>query len=480
MDGKLVNHILAYQDIYRFISVSNRTEMELRQFLESKGKAESTVRTFMDRISKKDNPALLHLKDGIVSMDMVKARSLVDEFIEILGLPDDNELLAMAVKNAEALEDEKVQLLEQIEVEKQIVADSYEEKLRQLQVQLDEKEKELEEKDVLIKKSRSETAKMKRERNKLKKQVDGKIDFIYQSLNQKVLMLDSIGIVPEPVADEMALLTDVRPLINVENNIAEAGGERVPFYESDVVVTESMELTEENHRRRSIKRILTDLLLKKRKEDVVEDSVVEPVDAPTEEPVTQIDSFRKKRMSYIQSIADAKNMTNQEKLALYAFYSDFHGKDMEKLLNYAGDNNINANMLIEILESPGRACSTKNVENMLRQFVKPSLVRAKLDFAKEMLAGNWYIVADYNGHKTRFQLVPVEELNEIRKALDLPECKCIYEEKKVEASVEEEPVKKSEMTKAEMDRYNCLDEPDENIPDMEDITEKDEEDKNVE
>ena len=32
-----------------------------------------------------------------------------------------------------------------------------------------------------------------------------------------------------------------------------------------------------------------------------------------------------------------------------------------------------------------------------------------------------------------------------RKALDLPECKCIYEEKKVEASVEEEPVKKSEI-----------------------------------
>ena len=153
MDGKLVNHILAYQDIYRFISVSNRTEMELRQFLESKGKAESTVRTFMDRISKKDNPALLHLKDGIVSMDMVKARSLVDEFIEILGLPDDNELLAMAVKNAEALEEEKAQLLEQIEVEKQAVADSYEEKLRNLQDQLEEKERELEEKDVLIKKA---------------------------------------------------------------------------------------------------------------------------------------------------------------------------------------------------------------------------------------------------------------------------------------------------------------------------------------
>ena len=71
-------------------------------------------------------------------------------------------------------------------------------------------------------------------------------------------------------------------------------------------------------------------------------------------------------------------------------------------------------------------------------------------------------------------------MNEIRKALDLPECKCIYEDKKVEASVEEESVKKSEMTKEEMDRYNCLDESDENIPDMEDITEKDEEDKNVE
>ncbi|MCR5337560.1 MAG: hypothetical protein K6E75_03285, partial [Lachnospiraceae bacterium] len=52
--------------------------------------------------------------------------------------------------------------------------------------------------------------------------------------------------------------------------------------------------------------------------------------------------------------------------------------------------------------------------------------RMKLDLARELIAGTWYITADYNGKKTRFQLVPIEELNELRQKVGLPVSRFTY------------------------------------------------------
>ena len=73
-----------------------------------------------------------------------------------------------------------------------------------------------------------------------------------------------------------------------------------------------------------------------------------------------------------------------------------------------------------------------NMLNFLRQFKDPSEFRMKLDLARELIEGKWYIAADYKGKKTKFQLVPIEEFNELRQRVGLPVSEFCYkgEEKK--------------------------------------------------
>ena len=103
---------------------------------------------------------------------------------------------------------------------------------------------------------------------------------------------------------------------------------------------------------------------------------------------------------------------------------------------------------------------------MLRQFVKASQVRLKLDFAKELIDGEWYIAADYNGQKTKFQLVPLEEFNELRKAMDLPESLFGYEKNPTKTSNSKAETVKPEAQKPYIARFNCLDDAEEDIPDQ--------------
>lgn len=84
MIDKLLNHVKSYQDIYSFISRGQKTEGEVREFLESTGRAESTVRTFLTSLKKRETPGLLVSKDGIIYVDAVKSRAFIDELMEVL------------------------------------------------------------------------------------------------------------------------------------------------------------------------------------------------------------------------------------------------------------------------------------------------------------------------------------------------------------------------------------------------------------
>ena len=453
MIDKLLNHVKSYQDIYSFISRGQKTEGEVREFLESTGRAESTVRTFLTSLKKRETPGLLVSKDGIIYVDAVKSRAFIDELMEVLGIPDDNELMSQFVEENAELKQQVLEYQNQITDLKEILKS--------------EKKKQEEQERTIL----SLNSKIKQINSKLWEQKK----IVINSVEQKVLLKDSISIAPITEAGEMALLNEIRPLIHIEPTIIETDGERASFYEDSQT---DEELSEANHQKRTIRRILTDLLLRKRTEEIKEEVL-------TEEPVQEQECKTKipnktnyhkvRRQYYIQSIINSKILTNQEKLALYAFYSDYHGKDMEKLLNFAGDKNINANLLIDLVESAKENGSIANVENMLRQFAKPSLVRAKLDFAKELIAGEWYITAEYNGKPTKFTLVPIDEINLLRKAIDLPELQ-IEQKQIVEEKTKHEPEQEvvSEVKREELDRYSIKEENEENIPGFDDLVEKDE------
>ena len=78
MIDKLLNHVKSYQDIYSFISRGQKTEGEVREFLESTGRAESTVRTFLTSLKKRETPGLLVSKDG----KLIKKKTGMNELLK--------------------------------------------------------------------------------------------------------------------------------------------------------------------------------------------------------------------------------------------------------------------------------------------------------------------------------------------------------------------------------------------------------------
>lgn len=111
---------------------------------------------------------------------------------------------------------------------------------------------------------------------------------------------------------------------------------------------------------------------------------------------------------------------------MYAMNSEYHNTHIERLLTYAGAHCINADFLIYILEDPDTCTTYENTVDFLSQFADANEFRMKLNLARELIEGKWYITADYNGQKTKFQLVPIVEINELREKVGLPVSKFSY------------------------------------------------------
>lgn len=111
------------------------------------------------------------------------------------------------------------------------------------------------------------------------------------------------------------------------------------------------------------------------------------------------------------------NLSNQMKLAYYAAMTEYHGKEMSDLLNYAGDLCVDVVEVIKLLENPMEHYNYHNVRGFLRQAAKPSQARIKRETVRELISGEWYVEAEYNGKMCRFQMLPVDELIAFREAL---------------------------------------------------------------
>lgn len=111
-------------------------------------------------------------------------------------------------------------------------------------------------------------------------------------------------------------------------------------------------------------------------------------------------------------------LTNSEKLSLYAFFSKRYSKDEKQILDQAAENGINAEFVIRILETYVVSKRTKDafLEALeLAQSDSEYLLRMK--FAEELVRKQWWIEAKYNGKMTKFQLVPVDVLEEMKSDL---------------------------------------------------------------
>ena len=259
-------------------------------------------------------------------------------------------------------------------------------------------------------------------------------------LERKVLVSSSIKVGPKVHASDETFLVDPEELLDVDKCVAKYGGELDSFYEelptdeSNTGFELGHELTERNHALRVMKTVGTSRFFKKRINDNAKVKETEARvgqlfpghgDRKTERQ-RERDKILHNRFISLNKIMESGRLTNQEKLMMYAMNSEYHNTHIERLLNYAGAHCINADYLIYILEDPDVCTTYENTVAFLEQFADASEFRMKLNLARELIEGKWYITADYNGRKTKFQLVPIEEINELREKVGLPASEFSY------------------------------------------------------
>ena len=259
-------------------------------------------------------------------------------------------------------------------------------------------------------------------------------DYLKTELGRKVLVASSISVGPKENVSDECFLVDPEELLDVDACVARYGGELDSFYDeiptdsSDTGYEPGHELTERNHALRTMKTVGTRRFFEKRIRDNAEVKKMENNvgqlfpgrgNGKTERQ-RERDKILRNRFISINNIIKSTRLTNQEKLMMYAMNSEYHNTNVERLLTYAGAHCINANYLIYLLEDPDVCTTYENTVAFLSQFADASEYRMKLDLARELIEGKWYITADYNGRMTKFQLVPIEEFNELRKIAGLP------------------------------------------------------------
>lgn len=405
MDEKLLKHVATYYPIYQYVGSCTRSLEEIRDYLISEKVHRNTAKSQVESIAK-DNPGLFRVNGDLVTIDKEKAVSFIGELDSCFASVMDGDATVANMVSELQRKKEKLQA------------------------------------DYKALEAKYEALKKKKERatGVSKKKLEAcKIIF------PKVLELDSVSVGEIENMEDRIFIKQEPPIINYEDYVRKHGFEKDSFY---MELPENHEMSEQNYKKKTfaniflenrfIKRLQETKQIKEKSKDLsLREEIAKTLQIPKEAAALE-ERFLRGRAISVQEILSDDKLSNQEKLALYAFHSPYRKTDMERLLNLAGDECVNANWLIMLLETPDLCSNYENVENLLRQCLKPSEWAMKQRLAEELIDGQWYIKAKYQGKETRFQLVPIDEFNEIREKLELDPSAYSYHP--VEADKAEEKV----------------------------------------
>ncbi len=406
MNTEKLKQVLDYCDVYEFIAAGTDSmkslDEEMREAVNS-----SALQRRRKWIS--ESPAYLTIKDDRIDYEVEELRKDIDEFRKLV-IPWQNDAIhKMKIENlrlkneVEKVNSEKQGYIEKIERQEQYITN--------LKTKID----------------------------------DMKADALRAEMGRKVLVASSIKVGPRKSNMDDTFLVEPYELLDVDKCVAKYGGELDSFYEE--IETDKKdkngfepghELSERNYFLRLMKTVGTARFFQKRIKDNAEVKETEAkvgklfpghYDKQSERQKER-DRILRNRFISLNKIIECGNLTNQEKLMMYAMNSPYHNTNIERLLNYAGNFCMNAEYLITILEDPDTCGTYENTIAFLDQFASPSEFKMKLDFARELIEGKWYIMGEYNGRETKFQLVPIDEFNELRKAAGLPISEFCYKDDK--------------------------------------------------
>lgn len=130
------------------------------------------------------------------------------------------------------------------------------------------------------------------------------------------------------------------------------------------------------------------------------------------EPEAVSTEYDEKRKKDILDLIDS-DCSNEEKYLKYFLMTPGLDKEYFKTLQGASELNINAKLIISLLEQPNNKFNRTVIENYVSEIHKGTEYNLKQELAEELIMGKWYITADIDGVTEKYQVVPISILENI-------------------------------------------------------------------
>ncbi len=394
MNEKIFDSLKTYKYIYYFLASGDKSKDELRDFIVANGKSDTTIKAHTSKAVSGELPYIM-CKGEIVTLDK---SSITDFFKELAaGFQYEVQLEPKGTKKKKP-EDEIAKVTESHskgykEMQKQVSSVKAMEKSYQEQ---------LKERDAII--------------AELNNQIASKVEnAILEVMDSKVLLVGTVSSKPAEKFKRDFFLDSPERLLDVDDLVSRYGGVIDSPYEP--ILAAEKELTTPNYLKRMAKLLFGGKFLKERlEEQEAYPHVVRAANWINESKITPA-QIEQNRLNSINELLKTEGISNQAKLSLYAAW--FTGLDSElvELLEYAGQQDINANYVIRLFEKPKEYYNYRTIREMLKQAKKPSEAHIKRQAAVELISGEWYVEAEYGGKMCKFQMMPVDELEHFKELL---------------------------------------------------------------
>lgn len=381
-----------FADEIEFVASGSRDIKDVTAYLKSKRIPDSTARGRIDDIKKHKSVLLIFEEPSTVTLNRAELEQMIEGICKILKVEKtsvETTGVAAALSNLKTSSGEKKVQIDALKKESE------------------ELKKEISKRDAII----SEL------QDKEKTLSEALRDAGRKSLEIPVVIVSTEEILPRVTEWEKQFVKQIVEASPAENKSEEKEEAKQKVEEQEAkpkeekVKKDNVLLTYANYVRRGIKQIFTAGFLQERISCLLES-----------QGKTEFSSNKQ----YVNNLLAETGYTNQQKLALYAAFSEYRHSDFEKLLNFAGDNNVDANLLIQWVESLGDEQDFLQIKNALRQFAKPTEYKMKYDLARELLLGHWQVQFYRNGVPTKFRLVSETDIEKVKKELGLSDSAFTY------------------------------------------------------
>lgn len=180
------------------------------------------------------------------------------------------------------------------------------------------------------------------------------------------------------------------------------GGKRPGWF-----ILNQQELTKENIKKKNTKATF----------EILKDGLLFWKQQKGKQRETVASNYEKKRKNNILELLQS-SCSNQEKYLKYLLLTPGLGRDYEKTLQGASDMGLDANLVIALLEQPSDWFNKEIIEMYVSEVHRGTEYNLKQELAEELVKGQWSILAKVNGKNTKFQLMPIEEIDALKTKME--------------------------------------------------------------